>query len=156
MNEVRILCESDLAQIAEIERFCFSEPWSEKSLELLLKDTNFGLVALCDGRVAAYVGVISVAPEGEITNVATHPDFRRRGLASALLEALKREAAERGIESIFLEVRRSNTAARELYQKQGFEVIGERKGFYSNPKEDAILMVLAGRANGQRSELVRT
>ena len=156
MNEVRILCESDLAQIAEIERFCFSEPWSEKSLELLLKDSNFGLAALCDGRVAAYVGVISVAPEGEITNVATHPDFRRRGLASALLEALKREAAERGIESIFLEVRRSNTAARELYQKQGFEVIGERKGFYSNPKEDAILMVLAGRANGQRSELVRT
>lgn len=156
MNEVRILCESDLAQVAEIERLCFGEPWSEKSLELLLRDANFGLVALCDGRVAAYVGVISVAPEGEITNVATHPDFRRRGLASALLEALKKEASERGIESIFLEVRRSNTAARELYQKQGFEVIGERKGFYSNPKEDAILMVLAGRANGQRSELVRT
>lgn len=156
MSDIRILCESDLAQVAEIERLCFGEPWSEKSLELLLRDANFGLVALCDGRVAAYVGVISVAPEGEITNVATHPDFRRRGLASALLEALKKEAAERGIESIFLEVRRSNTAARELYQKQGFEVIGERKGFYSNPKEDAILMVLAGRANGQRSELVRT
>ena len=156
MSDIRILCESDLAQVAEIERLCFGEPWSEKSLELLLRDANFGLVALCDGRVAAYVGVISVAPEGEITNVATHPDFRRRGLASALLEALKKEAAERGIESIFLEVRRSNTAARELYQKQGFEVIGERKGFYSNPKEDAILMVLAGRANGQRSELLRT
>lgn len=148
MSEIRLLCEGDLSQVAEIERLCFSEPWSEKSLELLMRDTNFGLVALCEGRVAAYVGVISVAPEGEITNVATHPDFRRRGLASELLERLKKEASERGIESIFLEVRRSNTAARALYEKQGFEVIGERKGFYSNPKEDAILMITQSSPDG--------
>lgn len=148
MSEIRLLCEGDLSQVAEIERLCFSEPWSEKSLELLMRDTNFGLVALCEGRVAAYVGVISVAPEGEITNVATHPDFRRRGLASELLERLKKEASERGIESIFLEVRRSNTAARALYEKQGFEVIGERKGFYSNPKEDAVLMITQSSPDG--------
>ena len=140
MSEVRLLSENDLPQVAEIERLCFSEPWSEKSLELLTKDGNFGLVALCGGRVAAYVGVISVAPEGEITNVATHPDFRRRGLASSLLEALKAEAPKRQIESLFLEVRRSNQPARALYEKHGFATIGERKGFYSNPKEDAILM----------------
>lgn len=140
MREIRLLGASDLAAVAEIEKWCFSEPWSEKSLELLLKDGNFGVVATEDGRVAAYVGVISVPPEGEITNVATHPDFRRRGFASDVLEFLKKEAVERGIDSLYLEVRRSNASARALYEKTGFSVIGERKGFYSNPKEDAVLM----------------
>lgn len=140
MREIRLLGASDLAAVAEIEKLCFSEPWSEKSLELLLKDGNFGVVATEDGRVAAYVGVISVPPEGEITNVATHPDFRRRGFASDVLEFLKKEAVERGIDSLYLEVRRSNASARALYEKTGFSVIGERKGFYSNPKEDAVLM----------------
>lgn len=140
MREIRLLGTRDLAEVAEIERLCFSEPWSEKSLELLLKDGNFGVVATEDGRVAAYVGVISVPPEGEITNVAAHPDFRRRGIASEVLTFLEKEAAERGIDSLFLEVRRSNTAAQSLYLKMGFSVIGERKGFYKNPKEDAVLM----------------
>lgn len=142
MREIRLLCARDLSEVAEIEKLCFSEPWSEKSLELLLRDGNFGVVATEDGRVAAYVGVISVAPEGEITNVATHPDFRRRGIAAELLGFLEKEAAERGIDSLYLEVRRSNTAAQSLYLKMGFSVIGERKGFYSNPKEDAVLMSL--------------
>lgn len=140
MREIRILGAGDLSGVAEIERLCFFEPWSEKSLELLLKDGNFGVAAIEDGRVAAYVGVISVPPEGEITNVATHPDFRRRGIAADVLDFLKREAHKRGIDSLFLEVRRSNDAARSLYEKAGFTVIGERKGFYKNPKEDAVLM----------------
>lgn len=143
MTEIRLFRADDCAAVAEIERLSFAEPWSEKSLELLLSGENFGLVALCDGQVAAYVGIIAVPPEADITNVATHPNFRRRGLAAALLTALKAEAKKRGIENIFLEVRRSNTAARALYEKQGFKVVGERKGFYANPKEDAILMALA-------------
>ncbi len=143
MTEIRLFRADDCAAIAEIERLSFSEPWSEKSLELLLSGENFGLVALCDGKVAAYVGIIAVPPEADITNVATHPKFRRRGIAAALLTALKSEAKKRGIENIFLEVRRSNTAARALYEKLGFETVGERKGFYQNPKEDAVLMALA-------------
>lgn len=140
MREIRLLSSRDLCGVAEIERLCFGEPWSEKSLELLLRDGNFGVAAIEDGRVAAYVGVISVPPEGEITNVATHPDFRRRGIACEVLDFLKRESAERGIDSLYLEVRRSNTPAQGLYEKSGFEVVGERKGFYKNPKEDAVLM----------------
>ena len=140
MREIRILKSEDLEQIAEIEKLCFGEPWSENSLELLLRDGNFGVAAIEEGRVVGYVGVISAPPEGEITNVATHPDFRRRGVGEGILEALKREAEDRGIESLYLEVRRSNSPARGLYEKMGFAVIGERKGFYKNPKEDAVLM----------------
>ena len=140
MREIRILKSEDLADVAEIERLCFGEPWSEKSLELLLRDGNFGVVAIEEGRAVGYVGVISAPPEGEITNVATHPDFRRRGIGEGILDALKREANARGIESLYLEVRRSNAPARGLYEKMGFRVVGERKGFYKNPKEDAVLM----------------
>ena len=140
MREIRILRKEDLKDVAEIEKLCFGEPWSENSLELLLRDGNFGVAAIEEGRVVGYVGVISAPPEGEITNVATHPDFRRRGVGEGILEALKREAGDRGIESLYLEVRRSNSPARGLYEKMGFAVIGERKGFYKNPKEDAVLM----------------
>ena len=142
MREIRILEARDLAAVAEIERLCFGEPWSEKSLELLLRDGNFGIVAVEDEKAVAYVGVIAIPPEGEITNVATHPDFRRRGLGEGVLELLKIEAEKRGIDSLYLEVRRSNAAARSLYEKLGFCVTGERKGFYKNPKEDAVLMGL--------------
>ena len=142
MIETRKITKNDLDDLAEIERLCFAEPWSKQSLELLLKDGNFALCALFDGRVAAYVGVIAALPDADISNVASHPDFRRKGLADALLCHLKLEAAKRFIDSIYLEVRRSNTPAQMLYQKQGFAVIGERKGFYKNPKEDAILMRL--------------
>ena len=140
MRKIRTISECDLGAIAEIEKLCFFDPWSEKSLELLLRDGNFGITAEEDGKVVAYVGVISAPPEGEITNVATHPDFRRRGIGAELLEFLKEEAKERGIDSLYLEVRRSNNAARSLYEKSGFKIIGERKGFYKNPKEDAVLM----------------
>ena len=140
MREIRLLCHADLAAVAEIERLCFNEPWSEASLELLLKDGNFGVVAIEDGAVAAYVGVIAFAPEADVTNVATHPDYRRRGIGAEVLGFLKSEAEKRGIEKIYLEVRRSNEAARGLYEKMGFAVTGERKGFYKNPREDALLM----------------
>ena len=140
MTEIRLISAEDLAEVAEIERLCFSVPWTEKSLEILLSGDNFGVVAVKDGQIAAYVGVISAPPEADITKVATHPDFRRRGLGEAVISALKAEAAERGIETLFLEVRRSNEPARRLYEKLGFEVIGERRGYYTAPREDAVLM----------------
>lgn len=131
-----------LAGIARLEALCFSEPWSEKSLELLLSDAALGLVCLNDeGVPVSYVGLLTVLDEGQITNVATHPACRRKGLASTLLSALVLEARARNLKTISLEVRRSNLAAVRLYEAHGFSVVGTRRGFYKNPLEDALVMI---------------
>lgn len=143
MRTIRLLSKDDLTAVAEIEKVCFAEPWSEKSLELLLKNGNFGLVAEENGNVVAYVGVMTVLPESEITNVAVLPHFRRSGIASDLLDCMTAELRKRRADCVFLEVRRSNAAARSLYEKKGFSAVGERRNFYSKPVEDAILMNLA-------------
>ena len=130
-----------LGAVAELERLCFSEPWSEKALELLLTDGAVGLVCLLDGRVAAYGGMLLVPGEGQITNIATHPDFRRRGLGRALLRALRTVAKERGCEQVALEVRASNEAAIRMYAEAGFSTAGRRRGFYRDPREDALVML---------------
>jgi len=135
------LKEEHISAVAEIERACFSEPWSESALRLLLGDTALGFVALTkDGEVAAYVGMMTVADEGQITNVVTHPDYRRCGYGAAVLDELLNFAAQNRIKEIYLEVRRSNEAARALYETRGFEYVGERKGFYRFPLEDALIM----------------
>ena len=142
MTEIKIKKVSSdmLSEIAEIERECFSSPWSEKSLELLLGDNAVGFAAFCDGVLVGYVGMMSVLDEGQITNVAVSADFRRRGCARALLLALEDYAREKGIVFLSLEVRRSNEAARSLYLADGWREAGVRKNFYTLPSEDAIVM----------------
>lgn len=131
-----------LHAIAAIEALSFGEPWSEQALELLLGDTAFGLACLDEeGVPVAYIGVLTVLDEGQITNVATHPDFRRCGLADKLLTALMEQARKKGLLTLTLEVRESNTAAIALYQKHGFAVVGKRNYFYSNPREHALVML---------------
>lgn len=129
-----------LADVAELERLCFSEPWSENSLKILTEEGGVGFAILCDGRAVAYGGMTHVLDEGQITNIATHPDFRRRGFARALVTALSEYAAQNGISSVFLEVRASNLSAISLYTLCGFERIGVRKNFYRRPVEDAVMM----------------
>ena len=141
MTEIKLLQPEHISGVHTIEELCFSEPWSEKSLELLCEENNFGVVALVDGVVAAYGGMTCVLDEGGITNIATHPDYRRRGLASAVLSEMLCQAEKREIENIFLEVRLSNEAARCLYLSKGFSELGVRKGFYRHPPEDALQMV---------------
>ncbi|MBQ9080317.1 MAG: ribosomal protein S18-alanine N-acetyltransferase [Clostridia bacterium] len=140
METVRFSREH-VAEAAEIERLCFSEPWSEDSL-VMLADGGYGAGVACveQERLVAYAGMVSVLDEGEIVNVATHPDFRRRGYARAALRELFRIAGERGVTVLTLEVRASNSAARALYESEGFEAVGTRPGFYSHPREDAIIM----------------
>ena len=111
-----------LPDVAELERLCFAEPWSENSLALLLSETAVGFV-VCDGaRAVAYAGMMCVAGEGQITNVAVHPDYRRHGLGRAVVEALLQYARQNRFFEISLEVRASNRAAITLYETLGFSV----------------------------------
>ena len=140
MTEIVRLRKEFIPEIALIEKHCFSDPWSEEGLEKLLEDNCVCLVALVDGVVAGYVGMYFVLDEGNIINVATHPSYRRRGLAKALLEKLDEISFELGLLDLYLEVRLSNESAKALYTSEGWEVIGTRKNFYSHPIEDAVLM----------------
>ena len=137
------LATDALDGVAELEKLCFSQPWSAKSLELLTKEgIGTGVVCRCDGIVCAYGGMLVAVDEGQITNIATHPDYRRQGYGKAVVEALIKYAKNNRLESISLEVRESNRAAIELYSSLGFKVEGKRKDFYTNPREAALVMVL--------------
>ena len=138
MNIV-VMQERHLAALAEIERACFHAPWSENMLREELGKGIF-LVAEQDGRTAGYVGCQTVLDEGYITNVAVSPGFRRQGIARALITELTAKAGENKLAFVTLEVRESNLAARRLYEKNGFEIVGKRKNYYEKPAEDAILM----------------
>ena len=141
MRAVRVTA-AHLAGIAKLEALVFAEPWSESALALLLTEQALGFVCLDDAATPiAYVGMLTVLDEGQITNVVTHPDHRRRGLADCLLEALLAEARARGLTTLSLEVRESNVAAVALYQKHGFFVAGKRNNFYKNPREHALVML---------------
>ena len=137
-----------LADVAELERLCFANPWSEESLRLLLGETALGFVVTEDGRAVAYGGMLCVAGEGQITNIAVHPDCRRRGLGRAVTEALLDYAREHDFFEVSLEVRASNEAAIALYNRLGFSACGTRRGFYQRPTEDALVMLWRGSANG--------
>lgn len=139
--EILSLTEAHLADVAELERLCFSEPWSENSLRMLTETGAVGFVARSDGRVVAYAGMTTVLDEGAVTNIATHPSMRRRGLGRAVTNALLTYASAHGIRSVFLEVRESNEAAIRLYESLGFSPCGIRKNFYRQPTESAIQMV---------------
>ena len=127
---------------AELEKICFSAPWSYEMLcsEGLRGESEF-LCAFVDGEFAGYAGMLCVLDEGQITNIAVHPKARRQGFGRAVLNALIRDAKERDLEQIALEVRASNEAAIGLYEKAGFFVAGKRKNFYKKPAEDALVML---------------
>ena len=140
MITIEKMSREHLSEVASIEEMSFSLPWSLESLELMLTDQASALVALEDGRVLGYVGMMCVLDEGQIINVAVHPDARRRGVGRTLMQAAQAYAKERGIAFLSLEVRESNIAARSLYSSLGWEEQGIRKGFYSHPVENACVM----------------
>ncbi len=140
MNIVRFSA-SHISEAAEIEKLCFSEPWSEGGLLLLTEDNAISFAAVEEnGTLASYAGMVTVLDEGEIVNVATHPDFRRRGYAREVLRRLIEEGEARGIKFMVLEVRESNLAAQALYASFGFAAVSIRKDFYRLPRENAIVM----------------
>ena len=144
MEDITILRidRSMLDGACELENICFSSPWSREALELLLGNTAVGFCAVDKtGRVLAYGGMLVVLDEGEITNIACHPDARRKGLGEAVTSALLNYGIGVGVKRFSLEVRESNFAAISLYEKLGFSVAGRRKGFYEKPREDAFVMI---------------
>lgn len=131
-----------LDAVAELERVCFSTPWSRNMLsEELENDCSAFLTALSDaGEVVGYAGVQVVLDEGYITNIAVRPDCRRQGVAEKLLRVFLDFAQAHALAFLTLEVRASNTPAILLYGKNGFRSVGRRKNYYEHPKEDAIIM----------------
>lgn len=136
------LGDGDLEGAAELEKLCFSLPWSVESLKLLTNEgIGVGMVCRKEGKVCAYGGMLIAVDEGQITNIATHPDYRRQGYGKAIVEALIKHAKNNRLDSISLEVRVSNKAAIDLYTALGFKIEGKRKDFYTMPREDALVMV---------------
>ena len=128
-------------QVAELERICFADPWSEKSVASELDNKwALWLVAVEDDRVIGYIGSQTSIDETDVMNVAVHPDFRRRGIAESLIIRLVEELKNRGSHALMLEVRASNAPAIALYEKLGFLQVGCRKNYYRNPKEDALIL----------------
>ncbi len=127
--------------LTQMEKCCFSTPWSENSLwEELQNPLAHFLVAMVGGSTVGYIGTQEVAGECYITNIAVLPEQRRQGIAQALLASAIHGAQERSCEFITLEVRAGNTAAILLYEKNGFVTAGRRKEFYRHPDEDAFIM----------------
>lgn len=140
---IRKMTESDLPEVCAIENETFSDPWSEKDFrDSLLDDKNGYLVAVIDEMVAGYCGCWGIAGEGDIYNVAVKKEFRRQHVGEAMLKTLIQQCIDRGITSFTLEVRASNEPAIRLYQSLGFKAEGIRRDFYTNPKEDAVIMWL--------------
>ncbi len=132
-----------LDAVAELERECFAHPWSRQSLEMTLGgDDSLFFVAEQDGRVIGYIGMSFVLDEGYIYNVAVEKSSRKNGVGSALIQTLVNYGKKNGFAFITLEVRESNAAARSLYSSFGFIKVGERKDYYSDPTENAVLMTL--------------
>ena len=141
MMKIELTTADHVPQIAELEKICFNDPWSEESIASELDNRlSLWLVAMDGDRVAGYVGSQSVLGETDMMNIAVHPDFRRRGIAEELVMKLVEELKVRGNHSLMLEVRVSNDPARKLYDKMGFQQVGLRKNYYRNPKEDACIL----------------
>ena len=132
-----------LEEIERLERICFSRPWSRRMLAEELENQCAAFLVAEDGQTGAvmgYAGLLVVADEGYITNVAVFPEYRRQGVAAKILEIYLNFAQANQLAFLTLEVRPSNEAAIALYQRHGFEEVGRRKNYYDLPKEDALIL----------------
>jgi ribosomal-protein-alanine N-acetyltransferase len=148
---VRPAEEYDIPEVLRIERASFADPWSAESfltsLELermrflVAEERREGDVAETgDGSLLGYVIALVLAEEAEVADLAVSSEARRRGIGGLLLDRVTDELAQRGVRSVYLEVRESNSAARALYESRAFRPVGRRRGYYHHPPEDALLL----------------
>jgi ribosomal-protein-alanine N-acetyltransferase len=141
--KVMPMCVEDLEGVITIENFSFATPWSRNSFlnELLENERAVYLVAKDEfDRLVGYIGMWIIFDEGHITNLAVHPNFRRRGAGNLLLKGLTEYGQRKGVKYLTLEVRRSNETAQNLYYKHGFVHMGVRRKYYLDNNEDALIM----------------
>ena len=135
--------QSHISAIAEIERQCFSKPWSENAIDAELENESaYFYVAKLNGEAVGSIGMHCAADECYIANVGVLKKYRNMGVGSALVKYAADTAQRMNMSFISLEVRPSNTTAVRIYERLGFERVGLRKNFYSEPKEDGAIMTL--------------
>ncbi|MEO8909088.1 MAG: ribosomal protein S18-alanine N-acetyltransferase [Gemmatimonadaceae bacterium] len=140
---LRPALEADVGDVAEVERSCFADPWSEESFSRLIDSAPaIFLIALFppDPAIVGYIIAFSVGEDAEVLNVAVDPRNRGKGLAGQMLDAVLIQLGTRGVRTAFLEVRESNDAALSLYRSRGFSEIGRRSKYYRRPAEDALVL----------------
>ena len=139
--QIRCMKDEDIKHVANLEALVFTTPWSEKILqESFLRRGYHFFVAEVGGTIAGYIGIYTVLEEGDITNVAVLPQYRRLGIGKGLVVSVLDFCRNANINAVTLEVRQSNEAAISLYTKLGFKVEGIRKNYYQKPTEDGIIM----------------
>jgi tRNA threonylcarbamoyl adenosine modification protein YeaZ/ribosomal-protein-alanine acetyltransferase len=147
---IRAATPDDVDEMTALDQICFSLPWSRQDFEAEMTENALANYLVCrrNDRVIAYAGLWAIFSEGHITNVAVHPDFRRKGLGTALIRELTaRLGAALGLVNFTLEVRESNEPAISLYEKMGFRPEGRRRGYYADTGEDALIMWRMGKTD---------
>lgn len=140
--KIREMIGDDVDAVAELDKKCFEVPWSRQAFQDEIENKiAVYFVAEENGEVVGYCGYWQVAGEGDITNIAVLPKYRRKGIGGRLIERLIESACELELGCLTLEVRKSNDAAKNLYKKYGFELIGERIRYYSDNNENALIMM---------------
>lgn len=141
---VRPMTESDIDAVCQVEESSFPIPWSRESFVKEVTENNLAhyFVADIDGKAVGYAGMWLIWDGADVTNIAVLPAYQGYGIGTALVKKLAQEVRMSGAQTLMLEVRRSNERAQHVYNKIGFVVCGERKGYYEDNREDAILMQL--------------
>ncbi|MBE5956666.1 MAG: ribosomal-protein-alanine N-acetyltransferase [Lachnospiraceae bacterium] len=139
--KIKPMRPEDVEQVYLVEEACFSVPWSRENFQNVFRyKANYYLTAWEEETIVGFIGLMAVAGEGDITNVAVLPSHRKQGIGDRLVSAMITLAKEKEISRIMLEVRASNEAAIHLYEKYGFEFLCIRKNYYQKPTEDANIM----------------
>lgn len=132
----------DAGAMSELDKLCFPSPWSKNAFEEEFSQNPFSFYVVAEDqeKLLGYGGLWEIGNEGHITNFAVHPEYRKKGIGTAILQKLLELTEDRGISEYTLEVRPSNKEARGLYEKFGFKLGGLRKEYYSDNREDALIL----------------